>query len=231
MQDPKIMQLMQGNPMAQRIQAAMMAHINEHIGFEYRKQIEMQLGMSLPAQKDDAGEDVNMSPEVEARLAPLLAQAAQRLLGQNQAQVAQQQAQQQAQDPMVQLQQQELAIKQAEQQRKSQKDMADMQLRQQQLQIERERIAAQQQTAQMQTKANALGKVADMQSNRQLESTRMKADVMKHVATLQNDRQKQNKTIMADGLKTALGHTMNVSQSEKDRESKAQQPKPTKGEE
>jgi hypothetical protein len=83
----------------------------------------------------------------------------------------------------------------------------------------------------MQTKANALGKVADMQSNRQLESTRMKADVMKHVATLQNDRQKQNKTIMADGLKTALGHTMNVSQSKKDRESKAQQPKPTKGEE
>jgi len=231
MQDPKIMQLMQGNPMAQQIQASMMAHINEHIGFEYRKQIEMQLGMSLPAQKDDAGEDVNMSPEVEARLAPLLAQAAQRLLGQNQAQAAQQQAQQQAQDPMVQLQQQELAIKQAEQQRKSQKDMADMQLRQQQLQIERERIAAQQQTAQMQTKANALGKVADMQSNRQLESTRMKADVMKHVATLQNDRQKQNKTIMADGLKTALGHTMNVSQSEKDRESKAQQPKPTKGEE
>jgi len=230
MQDPKIMQLMQGNPMAQQIQASMMAHINEHIGFEYRKQIEMQLGMSLPPQKDDAGEDINMSPEVEARLAPLLAQAAQRLLSQNQSQVAQQQAQQQAQDPMVQLQQQELAIKQAEQQRKSQKDATDAQLRQAQLQIERERIAAQTQTAQAQIKTSALGKAAEMQNNRQLETTRMKADTLKHVASLQNDRAKQSKTLMADGLKTALQHSINVSQSDKDREATPKQPNPTKGE-
>ena len=230
MQDPKIMQLMQGNPMAQHIQYYVMAHINEHIGFEDRKQIEMQLGMSLPAQKDDAGEDVNMSPDVEARLAPLLAQAAQRLLSQNQSQVAQQQAQQQAQDPMVQLQQQELAIKQAEQQRKSQKDATDAQLRQAQLQIERERIAAQTQTAQAQIKTSALGKAAEMQNNRQLETTRMKADTLKHVASLQNDRAKQAKTLMADGMKTALQHSINVSQSDKDREAKPKQPTPTKGE-
>ena len=230
MQDPKIMQLMQGNPMAQQIQASMMAHINEHIGFEYRKQIEMQLGMSLPPQKDDAGEDINMSPEVEARLAPLLAQAAQRLLSQNQSQVAQHQAQHQAQDPMVQLQQQELAIKQAEQQRKSQKDAVDAQLRQAQLQIERERIAAQTQTAQAQIKTSALGKAAEMQNSRQLETTRMKADTLKHVSSLQNDRAKQSKTLMADGLKTALQHSINVSQSDKDREAKPKQPTPTKGE-
>ena len=230
MQDPKIQQLMQGNPMAQQIQAAMMSHINEHIGFEYRKQIEMQLGMSLPAQKDDAGEDINMSPDVEARLAPLLAQAAQRLLSQNQSQVAQQQAQQQAQDPMVQLQQQELAIKQAEQQRKSQKDATDAQLRQAQLQIERERIAAQTQTAQAQIKTSALGKAAEMQNNRQIETTRMRADTLKHVASLQNDRSKQSKTLLADGLKTALQHSIDVSQSDKDREATPKQPTPTKGE-
>jgi hypothetical protein len=230
MQDPKIMQLMQGNPMAQQIQASMMAHINEHIGFEYRKQIEMQLGMSLPAQKDDAGEDINMSPEVEARLAPLLAQAAQRLLSQNQAQVSQQQAQQQAQDPMVQLQQQELAIKQAEQQRKSQKDAVDAQLKQAQLQVERERITAQQQTAQAQIKTSALGKAAEMQNNRQIETTRMKADALKHVSSLQNNRQLQTKQLLADGLKTALGHTMNVSKLEKDGQVKTNKPEPTKGE-
>jgi len=139
MQDPKIMQLLQNNPMAQQLQAAMMSHINEHLGFEYRKQIEMQLGMSLPPQQDESGEDINMNPEVEARLAPMLAEAATRLLQQNQAQVAQQQAQQQAQDPIIQMQQQELQLKAQEQQRKEAKDMADVALKQEQLEIERQK--------------------------------------------------------------------------------------------
>jgi hypothetical protein len=136
MQDPKIMQLLQGNPMAQQMQASMMNHINEHLGMEYRKQIELQLGFNLPPQEDESGEEINMNPEVEARLAPMLAQAAQRLLQQNQAEVAQQQAQQAQQDPIVQMQQQELQIKMAEQQRKAAKDQMDAQLRQQQQQIE-----------------------------------------------------------------------------------------------
>jgi hypothetical protein len=140
MQDPKIMALLQNNPMAQQLQAAMMAHINEHLGFEYRKQIEMQLGMSLPPQKDESGEDIHMDPEVEARLAPMLAMASQRLLQNNQAQAAQQQAQQLAQDPMVQMQQAELQIKAGELDRKKQKDATDAQLKQAQLQIEKERV-------------------------------------------------------------------------------------------
>ena len=93
-QDPKIQQLLQGNPQAPALQQAMMAHINEHLGFEYRKQIEQQLGVPLPPQTDENGDDVPMDPQVEARLAPMLAQAAQRLLQQNQSQQAQQQAQQ-----------------------------------------------------------------------------------------------------------------------------------------
>jgi hypothetical protein len=47
-QNPKIQQLMQMNPQAQAIMAAAMAHINEHIAFEYRKQVEMAMGMPLP---------------------------------------------------------------------------------------------------------------------------------------------------------------------------------------
>jgi hypothetical protein len=143
MQDPKIMQLLQGNPMAQQMQASMMNHINEHLGMEYRKQIELQLGFNLPPQEDESGEEINMNPEVEARLAPMLAQAAQRLLQQNQAEVAQQQAQQAQQDPIVQMQQQELQIKMAEQQRKAAKDQMDAQLRQQQQQIEAGRAISQ----------------------------------------------------------------------------------------
>ena len=208
MQDPKIQQLMQGNPMAQQLQAQMMNHINEHLGFEYRKQIEMQLGMSLPPQEDKSGQEVNMDPQVEARLAPLLAQAAQRLLAQNQAQVAQQQAQQQMQDPMVQLQQQELALKQAEQQRKAQKDAVDAQAKQAQLQIERDRIAAQQQTAQMQNRTNAMKAIAELENERKLEKQRLKVDSLKHISTLQNDRSKQRAQIMADGLQAALDHSM-----------------------
>ena len=146
MQDPKIMQLLQNNPQAQQMQAAMMAHVNEHIGFQYRIEIEKQLGMSLPAQKMNEmneEEDTNMSPEMEAKLAPMIAQAAQKLLAQNQMQAKQQQAQQQAQDPIIQMQMQELQLKAQEQQRKAQKDQQDFTIKQQQLQIEQERIKSQ----------------------------------------------------------------------------------------
>ena len=154
MQDPKIIQLLQNNPMAPQLQAAMMAHINEHLGFEYRVQIEQQLGMTLPPQKDEAGEDIHMDPQVESRLAPLLAQAAQQLLQSNQAQVAQQKIQQQQQDPIIQMQQQELALKAAEQKRKADKDAADIALKKSQQDIERKRIGAQTAMETLKTKAN-----------------------------------------------------------------------------
>jgi hypothetical protein len=110
MQDPKMAALIGQNPMAQQIQAAAMAHINEHMAFEYRKQIELQLGVSLPTEE----ENENMQPEVAAKVAQMAAQAAQRLLQQNQAEAAQQQAQAAAQDPVIQMQQQEMALKQKE---------------------------------------------------------------------------------------------------------------------
>jgi hypothetical protein len=142
MQDPKIQALLQGNPQAPQMQAAMMNHINEHLGFAYRVQIEQQLGMELPPQKDASGEDVPMDPHVEARLAPMLAQAAQQLLQMNQSQAAQQQAQQQAQDPLVQMQQQELQIKVGELERKKQKDATDAALKEQQIKNDMLKTAA-----------------------------------------------------------------------------------------
>lgn len=135
MQDPKILALLQNNPVAPQLQQAMLAHINEHLGFAYRTAIEQQMGMALPATKDESGEEVGLDPQVEAQLAPMLAQAAQRMLQQNQAQAAQQQAQQQAQDPIIQMQQQELALKTQEQQRKAAKDQADNAFKAQELQL------------------------------------------------------------------------------------------------
>ena len=182
MQDPKIQQLLQNNPMAQQLGAAMMAHINEHLGFEYRKQIEQQLGMPLPPMTDSAGEPEHLDPVVEARLSPLLAQAAQRLLAKNSQEVAQKQAEQQAQDPLVQMQQQELQIKMQEAQRKAQKDQMDAQLKAQQLQIERDRIAAQSETEDKRTRIDAIKAVANMRNDRESEMARLSVDVLKHLS-------------------------------------------------
>jgi hypothetical protein len=115
MQDPKIMQIVGQNPQAQTIQAAAMAHINEHIAFEYRKQMEEQLGVPLP------NPDETLPEDVELELSRLTAAAAQKLLAKDQAEAQQQQIQQQQQDPLIQMQQQELAIKQQEVQIKAQK--------------------------------------------------------------------------------------------------------------
>jgi hypothetical protein len=136
MQDPKMAALIGQNPMAQQIQAAAMAHINEHMAFEYRKQIELQLGASLPTEE----ENENMDPAIAAKVAQMAAVAAQRLLQQNQAQAAQQQAQQQAQDPLVQMQQQELAIKQQDSATRAAKAQADAQFKAQQLALEEKRL-------------------------------------------------------------------------------------------
>lgn len=189
MQDPKIQALLQNNPMAPQMQQAMMAHINEHLGFEYRRQIEQQLGMALPPQKDETGEELNMSPEVEARLSPMLAQAAQRLLQQNTQQVQAAQAQQQAQDPIVQMQMQELQLKAQDQQRKAAKDQADIMLKNQQQQIERERIAAQERTAQQQQKTDLLKTAATMNKDREMETANIAIDVLKHMSNKNAEEQ------------------------------------------
>jgi len=189
MQDPKIQSLLQGNPMAQQLQATMMAHINEHLGFEYRRQIEQQLGMPLPPQKDEYGDEEHMDPEVEARLAPMLAQAAQQLVQKNQQEAAQQQAQKQMQDPLVQIQMQELQIKQADQQRRAQKDMADIQLKQSQQQIERQRIMTQQATDDKRIKVDAMKNVAEMQNNKREHMMDVGIDVLKQLSNKSHDEQ------------------------------------------
>ena len=217
MQDPKIMALLANNPTAPQLQAAMQNHINEHLGFEYRKQIEQQLGMALPPQQDESGEDVNMDPQVEARLAPMLAQAAQQLLQSNQQQAAAQQAAQQAQDPLVQMQQQELQIKQAEQQRKVQKDQADIALKQQQQQIERERIATQAHTSASQQRMDGLKTAAQLMANKKEHLVDTGVDVLKHLSDQHANHTAQEQEHLHQTLQQA-GQQV------------AQQTKPTKGE-
>ena len=139
MQDPKIAATLGQNPMAQQLMAGLMAHIAEHAAFAYRAQVEMQLGVPLPALDDESLAPI--SPEDEKALAPLVAAAAQRTMVQNQAMAAQQQAQQQAMDPMVQMQQAELQLKAQELQRKEADSQRDFQIAQGKLQIEQARLA------------------------------------------------------------------------------------------
>lgn len=168
-QDPKIQMMMQNNPMAGAIQAAGMAHINEHLGFQYRKEIERILGVTLPTEEQNK----QMPPEVAAQVAQMSAQAAQRLLMTNQQQAAQEQAQQAAQDPIVQMQMQELQLKQQEIQRKMEKDRVDAQLKAQQLQVEQARIAAQEKIAGLQVGAKTTHAQKELEARMQVEGIKL----------------------------------------------------------
>lgn len=190
MQDPKIQQVLAMNPqMAQQLQMTMVAHINEHLGFEYRLQVEKTMGMQLPPMPKDGEEPKQMSPEMADQVAQMAAQASQQLLMQNQQEAQAQQAQQQAQDPIIQMQQQELQIKAAEQQRKAQKDMVDAQLKQEQIAVERERIQAQQQTAGAQAAMKAITDKEARESAQKVEGSKAGLEMIKLQQTLANQRE------------------------------------------
>jgi hypothetical protein len=163
MKDPKIAALVGQNPQAQNMQAAMMAHINEHIAYEYRKQMEMEMGLELPFHPDETDQAERQMPEMlEVAISQRAAMAAQQLLQRNTQEQQAQQAQQAAQDPIIQMQQQELQIKQAEVDIKNRKLMADSAAKADQLAIERERIRSQEMIAGM----NAQIKVAQEDKGR-----------------------------------------------------------------
>jgi hypothetical protein len=127
MQDPLMAAQIGQNPQAQKMQAEIQAHIAEHLAFAYRKKVEEQLGVPMPKPDEDLPEDV------EVQLSRLVAQASQQVLAQSKGQVAQQQAQQQAQDPLIQMQQEELKIKQQEVEIKKMKAQGDLQIRSEEL--------------------------------------------------------------------------------------------------
>ena len=158
--DPNVQQTIGQNPQANQIQAAMQAHIAEHLGFQYRSQIEKQMGVALPVPGQ------SLPQEIEVQVSRLVAQAAVQLKQMNDQKAAQAQSQQQAQDPLVQLQQQELQLKQQAQQAKTQKDQADIQAKMAQVQVERERIQAQQETEKLRI-------AADLQKSQANASTEM----------------------------------------------------------
>ena len=134
LQDPTIMAALGQSPMAAQMQGAIMAHIAEHMAFNYRAKIEEQLGVPMTAP------DMELSEEVEVQLSRLVAQAAQQLLQTNQAKVQQQQAQQQAQNPELQIKQQELQLWNQEIQQKDKDSERDFQVAQRKLDIQQAQL-------------------------------------------------------------------------------------------
>jgi hypothetical protein len=199
MKDPKIQSIVGMNPQAaQSLQAAMMAHVFEHLGMEYRKQVEEAMGQTLPPYNDDADE-VQMAPDMEIKVSQMAAQASQQLLQQHMQEAQQQKNQQMAQDPLLQLQQQELQIKQQDQQRKAQKDAVDAQLKGAQIQLEKDRIEAQQQTEGAKLMAKTVADRNQIKSRQESEGFRTMAETQRHQQQMDaQNRQQQNKPRKGD---------------------------------
>jgi hypothetical protein len=184
-QDPKMMQMISQNPMASQIQAAAMAHINEHIAFEYRKQIEEQLGVPLP------NPDENLPEDVEVQLSRLTADAANKLLQKDQSEVQQQQIQQQQQDPLIQMQQQELAIKQQEVQIKAQKTMADIEIDKGKLELEKSKVENEQKLNAMEMGVKATLDKKKVEGQQVLSGVKLGLDATAKKLELQNQKELQ----------------------------------------
>jgi hypothetical protein len=199
MQDPKLAQMMAQNPQAQAIHAAALAHINEHLAFSYRRQMEDLIGTQLPEYEEEDEEGI--PKDMEVKISAMAAQASNMLLNRNKTEIAAQQAQQAAQDPIIQMQQKDLAIKEAEVQRKAKKDADDMMLRQQQQQIERERIASQEKMANKAQGVSMAEKMIQMKNDNKMQSDSMGVDLIKHATNMQHNQKQTNKQILANVMK------------------------------
>ena len=140
-ENPEIMEVVQKSPKAPTILAAASDYVNQHLTMQFRKQVEEEMGVELPPEGEP------LPADVEKRISALVAEAAQRVLGTSQQRAEQERIEQQRQDPLIQMKEREVAIKEGELQRKSQEGQAKIQLEAAKAanrdEIERERISTQ----------------------------------------------------------------------------------------
>ena len=179
-QDPKIMQLIGQNPQAQSMLGALQAHIAEHVAFEYRKQIEEQLGVPYPPPNAEMDEDT------EVQISRLAAMAAQQLLQKNQAEAQQQQIQQQMQDPLIQMQQKELELRERDLAIREKKVMTDAADKADRLELEEERINSQERIAGMQVGAKIATDRANLEAKQKQEAMKLVLDAAREADQIQS---------------------------------------------
>jgi hypothetical protein len=191
MQDPKIQQLVGQSPFAQAIQNSITSHITEHVAMLYRNKIEKELGVSMP------DEDAPLPEDVELELSRVSREAAQALLGKNQAEMQQQKAAEQQADPLTQIQQAELKMKQDELQHRINMDMqkfeldklskiANVEVQRERLDSEEEReqqrLASQERikTAEVRVKGAEIGaKLTSEEEKNKTATKKIRADLLK----------------------------------------------------
>jgi hypothetical protein len=170
-QDPKIQQIIGQSPNAGAIQGALMAHIAEHVAFQYRIEIERMMGVPLPHPDEELPEDI------EVELSRAVAMASAKLLQKDQAEAQMMQNQALQEDPVVQMQQKEVAIKEAEVQRKVQKDQTDAALKAENMRLvderDRMRIQSQEEIAGAQIGA----KIGDAEMKQETEGVKLGAKI------------------------------------------------------
>jgi len=189
--DPKMKQVMAQNPKAQLMLAAMEAHIAEHVGFEYRRQIEEQLGSTLPPP------NTPMDETSETGIARITAKAAKKLLQKDVKEAQMQQNMAAQKDPILQMQQQELKLKQMEAQAKAQKMQADTQLDAAKLELEKEKLATEERIAGAKIGANASLDNRKIEAKELMEGTKMGMQAVQQQADLklrENESKLRNKT-------------------------------------
>jgi len=178
-QDPKIREMVGQSPFASAIQNAMAEHITEHVAFQYRREIEKQLGVAMPSDKI-------LPEDVERDLAPVLAKAAGKVLQKDQAEAAQQQAQQQQQDPLTQIQQREISLKEAEFQHKREIDLQKLQVELQKTaakdELERERIESQERQEGARLGVKIAAEKDKLEKKDQLEGAKIGVEIAKTIA-------------------------------------------------
>ena len=163
-QNPEIMEVVQQSPKAPTILAAASDYVNQHLTMQFRKQVEEEMGVELPPEGEP------LPADVEKRISALVAEAAQRVLGTSQQRAEQERIEQQRQDPLIQMKEREVAIKEGELQRKAQEGQAKIQLEAAKAanrdEIERERISTQAEIA-----GARIGQAtaSDLLANKQLE--------------------------------------------------------------
>jgi hypothetical protein len=217
MQDPKIAAMIGQSPQAQQMQGAIQAHIMEHMAFQYRREIEKQLGAALPPLPQGDNDEYDLPPEFEAQLSQLAAVAAARVLQKDQAEAQAQQAQQQQQDPLVQMQMMDLQIKQllaqtkaqqaqidgqirmAEQQRKTQKDMVDAAAKLDELELRKAEASGRQQLEAARLGVDIQKDKAALAAKQQIEGVRLGLDIGKARDDVDMRRRQAEQTQQPEG--------------------------------
>ena len=128
---------------------------------------------------DNPKQQVWFDGRIQKMTSQLAAQAAQVILNQNKTEIAAQQSQQAAQDPIVQMQQQELAIKKQDAETKQKKVITDAAAKADQIELERARIASQEKIAGMQIGAKVRTDKANLEARQQTDGLRIGVDVAK----------------------------------------------------